>query len=281
MEYKVVEFFIEPREPWCDVLVNILADMGYESFEDTDKGCKAYITNELFDEQKLNRIDLSSIFDIEIKTSFTCGEVENINWNEEWEKNYDPVVIAEKCYIRAPFHKPKPDIPLEVIIEPKMSFGTGHHKTTSLIVEFLLETDLKNKTVLDMGCGTGVLAIISKMLGAGNVTAIDNHIFAYENTIENADNNNVVIKVLHGDSSLIGEEYYDIIIANITKNILLDHMDKYVAVLNYSGILFLSGFFEEDIAHLVNKAYKLGLTLEKQKTNDNWAAIKLFKNKDV
>ncbi len=278
MEYKEVEFTLEPRDPWCDVLVTILSNMGYDSFEETDTGCKAYIEKELFDEQKLHNIDLNSMFGQKIQVSFVSREVENINWNEEWEKNYEPVLIAEKCYIRAPFHQPKPEVPMEIIIEPKMSFGTGHHKTTSLIVEFLLETDIKNKTVLDMGCGTGVLAIVSKRLGAGKVTAIDNHLYAYENTIENAENNNVELKVLHGDSSLLGEETYDIIIANITKNILLEDMDKYEAVLNSNGLLFLSGFFEEDIDDMINKAKILGLTLEGQKEDSSWAALKMKKN---
>lgn len=281
MEYKEVNFVVEPAEPWCDILITMLADIGYESFENTAKGCKAYIQKELFDEQKIKDIDLGAAFNKDIKISYSCSGVENINWNEEWEKNYDPVLIADKCFIRAPFHDSKPNVPLEIVIEPKMSFGTGHHKTTSLIVEFLLETEINNRSVLDMGCGTGVLAIISKKLGAGNVTAIDNHIYAYENTIENASNNNVKIKVLHGDSSLLGEEHYDIIIANITKNILLDDIESYVAVLNNHGILFMSGFFEADIHDFESKADSLGLLVKEQKINDNWAALKMIKNKDV
>ncbi len=278
MEYKEVVFNVEPFEPWGNILINLLANMGYESFEETDNGCKAYIRKELFDENKLKSIDLNSMFNQKIKISFKYQEVENINWNEEWEKNYDPVIIADKCYIRAPFHNSKPCMPLEIIIEPKMSFGTGHHITTALIIEFLLAADVQNKSVLDMGCGTGVLAIISKKLGAKKVMAIDNYIYAYENTIENVNNNNVDIEVLYGSNNLLGEEFFDIIIANITKNVLLESMEKYVEILNPSGMLFLSGFLKNDIAHMINKANILGLSLGEQKIKGNWAALKIIKN---
>ncbi len=277
-KYKEVVFKVKPCNPWRDILINLLADIGYESFEEIDGGCKAYIKNELFDENKLNTIDLKLMFNKNVKISFTCGEVENMNWNEEWEKNYKPVTIAGKCYIRAPFHHSKSDMLLEIIIEPKMSFGTGHHKTTALIVEFLLETDMKNRSVLDMGCGTGVQAIISKKLGAKKVTAIDNYISACENTIENINNNNVDVKVLYGSSNLLGEEFYDIIIANITKNVLLEDMHKYTEILYSSGILFLSGFLKKDINDMVNKAKILGLTLKQQKISKGWAALKMVKN---
>jgi len=276
MDYKEVIFQVEPPDPWRDILIDALVELGYESFEETEDGCKAYIQENKFDEKKIKEINLGKVFNQKIEINYTHQEVENINWNEEWEKNYEPVLIKEKCYVRAPFHKPRPDLPLEIIIEPKMSFGTGHHKTTVLVLEFLLETDFKGKTVLDMGCGTGVLAIIAAKFGAEKVTAIDNHIYAYENTIENKNNNNVDIKVLHGDSDLLGDEFHDIIIANITKNILLDDMSKYVAVLNRGGTLFLSGFFEKDIEDIKEKTDKLGLTLKGQKTDENWAALKLI-----
>ncbi len=277
MEYKEVIFQVEPPAPWSDILINALVELGYESFEETQGGCKAYIQADKFDESKLKEINLGKEFNQKIEVNYTHQEVQNINWNEEWEKNYEPVLIKEKCYIRAPFHKPRPDLPLEIVIEPKMSFGTGHHKTTVLVLEFLLETDFRGKSVLDMGCGTGLLAIIAAKFGAHKVTAIDNHIYAYENTIENKNNNNVDVKVLHGESDLLGEEFYDIIIANITKNILLDDMSKYVAVLNKGGTLFLSGFFEKDIKDIQKKTDELGLTLKGKKTDENWTALKLIK----
>ncbi len=277
MDYKEIIFNVKPNEPWSEILIDYLANnMGYESFEERPDGFKAYIQADKFDEEKLKEIDLGKMFNKKINVEFFPQDVENTNWNEEWEKNYNPVVVSEKCYIRAPFHKPRPDIPLEIVIEPKMSFGTGHHATTTLVVEFLFDTNLKNKSVLDMGCGTGVLAIIAAKLGASPVTAIDNHIYAYENTIENARYNNTKINVLHNDSKVLGKDFYDIIIANITKNILLNDMDKYVPVLKPGGILILSGFFKADVGDMEKKANKLGITLKQKKYCNNWAALKLI-----
>ncbi len=280
MDYVEVVFQVDPPNPWVDILINYLAEIGYESFEETENGCKAYIPADHFDDNKLKSIDLGKIFNQRVKFSFNHHKVKNINWNEKWEKDYKPVLIKEKCYIRAPFHSPKPDSELEIIIEPKMSFGTGHHKTTVLMVEYLMEEDFKNKSVLDMGCGTGVLAIISKKLGAETVTAIDNHQFAYENTIENATINDTDIKVLHGDSNILGDECYDIIIANINKNVLLSDMKKYTDVLNFQGNIFLSGFLKEDCKDIENKARELELTFEDKKISEGWVALKMIKNKN-
>jgi len=278
MDYKEVVFKVEPRDPWCDLLIEMLAEIGYESFQQTEQGCKAYITSDLFDESKLININPGMPLNKKVDVKYQLQDIEDINWNEEWEKNYEPVIINNKCYIRAPFHPPKENIPFEIIIEPKMSFGTGHHRTTSLIAEYLLEADFKGKDVLDMGCGTGVLAIIAAKRGAKNVTAIDNHIYAFENTIENMNNNNVKIKVIHGDKGEIGNQKFDVIIVNITKNTIIEDIKEYCEALNQEGVMFMSGFFEKDIVDIEKKAKELGMEFVSKRTRDRWASIKLHKS---
>ncbi|MFN2395900.1 MAG: 50S ribosomal protein L11 methyltransferase [Bacteroidales bacterium] len=278
MDYVEVTAVVEPVQPWADLLITEMAEIGFESFEENLKGFKAYIQSDAFDEKKLSSITIPEMNADGAKFSFTVKKIDNQNWNQVWESNFEPVDVKQKCYIRAPFHKPKPDYPWEVIIEPKMSFGTGHHETTSLMVEWMLETDFKGKHVLDMGCGTGILAILASKMGAGPVVAIDNYPFAWENTLENVKRNDTPdISVLLGDVSLLGKENYDIILANITKNVLMEDIEVYASVLNPKGELYISGFFADDMQDIIQKAEKHSIKEVEYKQNKEWVAVKLVK----
>ncbi len=273
MDYVEVTYTLSPRDPWTDILISMLAEIGFDSFEETETGFKAYITGKEFDEDKLQDIipnELKEAGDY----SYIVKNINNQNWNEVWESNFEPVLIDNKCYIRAPFHESKPNIDYEILIEPKMSFGTGHHETTSLMVSWLREVDFNGKTVLDMGCGTGVLAILAEKRGASKITAIDNYIYAYENTLENIERNSCKnITTVLGDAEVLGKESFDVVIANITKNILIEDMDKYYEVLNMGGLLFLSGFFESDKHQLEAKASELNLKFVGVKFEKDWASL--------
>jgi ribosomal protein L11 methyltransferase len=278
LDYVELTCQVEPLQPWSDIFISELAEAGFESFEETPQGFKAYIQATDF-----NQDILEGIFGLEsypekpiLKTSIK--HIDGKNWNEVWESNFEPVLVGNSLYIRAPFHPSIETAELEVIIEPKMSFGTGHHETTSLMSEWLLEIDFKEKAVLDMGCGTGILAILAAMKGAERVVAIDNYIYAYENTIENAQRNNVPsIIVHHGDAELLGGETFDIIIANITRNVLLQDMDTYVDVLNDGGTILFSGFLEKDRGYITSKATSLGLKFVGEKKNKDWLALNFKK----
>jgi ribosomal protein L11 methyltransferase len=275
MDYVEVTALVQPIEPWTDLLIAELADIGFESFEENPQGFKAYITSKDFDQGKLDAISLPEDEANEVSFSFTVKHIGNENWNQVWESNFEPVDVDGKCYIRAPFHAPKPGYEYEIIIEPKMSFGTGHHETTSLMVQWGLETSFENKSVLDMGCGTGILAILAAMKGARPVVAIDNYIYAYENTLENIERNQTnEIEVLHGDATLLGEQHFDIILANITRNVLLEDMKTFASVLKPGGMLFISGFFQIDMEELTREASLHGLKYIAHKTNKEWAAVK-------
>lgn len=276
MDYIEVNCRLNPVDPWRDILIAQLADAGYESFEETDEGFKAYIPAKDYQQETLAEAML--LEDQAPKMSWEVVRIEGQNWNLLWESNFEPVRINNQLYIRAPFHAPDDSVNMEIVIEPKMSFGTGHHETTHLMSQWLLETDLSNKSLLDMGCGTGILAILAAKKGAKPVTAIDNHPWAYENTLENIRRNEVPdIKVRLGDAALLGEETFDVILANITKNILLADMHKYVGVLHNHGLLFLSGFLEKDRDDLVRHAAKFGMEFQGQKMQKDWMAILLKK----
>jgi len=265
---------IIPIEPFRDIIISELADLGFDSFEETPVGFKSYIVSNKLDKERtlkvFERFEEDGLKVVDLKFEIIPGT----NWNAVWEKNFEPVEIGDKCYVRAPFHAPSDKFAFDVIIEPKMSFGTGHHETTTLIAEWLLEESLKYKTVLDMGCGTGLLAIIAARMGAEKVLAIDNDPNAYENAVENVERNNCPqVSVLLGDSALIGDEVFDLIASNITRNVLLQDMAKYVSVLRPGGKLFMSGFFEYDKQELVLKSEKLGLELIGEKTKNGWLAL--------
>ncbi len=277
-DYIQVTAVVTPAQPWSDLLIAEMAEIGFESFEETLKGFKAYIPSADFDEKMLQAVKLEDVQEGEVTFAFSWETISSRNWNQEWESNFEPVDVEGKCYIRAPFHESRKNYDYEIVIEPKMSFGTGHHETTTLMVQWMLETGFKDKAVLDMGCGTGILAILAAMKDAGPVLAIDNYPYAYENTLENIKKNGTThVRAMLGDASCIGGEKFDIILANITKNVLKEDMQTYADVLQKNGILFISGFFYEDMDELVQMAANLGLTKNGHKQNKEWVAVKFTK----
>lgn len=258
-----------------EILIAELAEIGFESFVDTEDGFEAYIQEADFDENNIKQISL--LTNNEFKIEYTINKIAQQNWNEAWEKSFDPIFVDEKCMIRAPFHEKPAENVIDIIIEPKMSFGTGHHETTHLIVSRLLNLELTDKTVLDMGSGTGILAILAKKRNCGKVLAIDNDEWAYTNAVENCERNNVDIEVVLGDANHIKSNKFDVIIANINRNILLRDMQFYVKALNTNGLLLLSGFFTVDKEVLTKEANKLGLTLTFENTKNEWTMLEFVK----
>ena len=276
MNYIEVLFAVEPREAGSDVLISQLAELGFDTFMENETGFSGYIKKEDYDEGRLN-LALSFYTDF-YKISYSTKIIPQQNWNKQWEESFQPIEIGELCYIRAPFHEVKVGFKYEIVIEPKMSFGTGHHATTQLMMRQLLTLEVRNKSVLDMGCGTGVLAILASMLGANPVLAIDIDEWSYENTVENLEKNkinNVIVQ--KGDVELIKGKHFHTILANINKNILLRDMALYIETMDAEGKLLLSGFFETDAAELTDKATSLGLIFADKKTNGEWAMLQFTK----
>jgi len=276
MAYTEYNFIISPLEPIRDVLIAELCEIGFESFVETESGVLAYISSE---EVVASFSDLMAYNIPETIIKFTKKEIEDQNWNAKWESNFEPIFIDNRCVIRAPFHQKQPSFPLEVIIQPQMSFGTGHHETTYLICSILLESDLEGLRVLDMGCGTGVLAILAEKLGGILIDAIDIDEWSYRNTYENIELNNSknITVFLGGKEQLQGKDPYQLILANINRNILLADMDTYIEVLELGGVIIFSGFYQQDLPLIREKAESLGLIfLEYQEKND-WVAVKLKK----
>jgi ribosomal protein L11 methyltransferase len=268
-------FKVQPLQPGVEILIAELGYAGFESFVETDEGVTAYIQKEEWNDKLLEDIDVlkSDKFNI----SYTFEEIEQTNWNEEWEKNFNPIVVDDVCSVRAPFHE-KPDTKYDIIIEPKMSFGTGHHETTHMMIQHILKNDFKNKSVLDMGCGTGVLAILAEMKGANSLDAIDCDNWCYLNSLENVERNNCKnITVIEGDVSALENKHYDIIIANINRNILMNDMVTYAKCLNPNGLLFLSGFYSDDIPIIEAECNKYGLNRVETLERNEWVALKLEK----
>ena len=274
MEYIEIKCHYPCTFPGEEVLPVLLGEIGFESFIETEEGISAYIPSENFSEDTLNKM-LTSCTE---KISYEKTVIPDQNWNALWESNFEPVFVAENCIVRAPFHEKHNDIAFELIIEPRMAFGTAHHETTFQMLQLLLKENVAEKNVLDMGCGTGIIAILAEKKGAASVTAIDNDEWAYNNTCDNLTiNNTQFTKVLLGDASLLGNEHYDIIFANINRNILLQDMKTYCSVLNNDGIIFFSGFYTEDTAVIRKEAEKYGLQLEKLSEKNKWIAAKFRK----
>ncbi len=272
MNYIEYIFKIEPLQPGTEILIAELGYAGFESFVETEEGVTAYIQKEVWNGAILDEINILSSEEFEI--TFTFSEIEQINWNAEWEKNFDPIEVDGKCTVRAPFH-PKKNFEYEIVIEPKMSFGTGHHETTFMMLQFLLENDFKNKTVLDMGCGTAVLAILAEMRGASKLDAIDIDEWCFENSMENIQRNNSEnISVYLGNASLLEGKKYDVIIANINRNILLNDMETYRTCLEMGGELYLSGFYTEDLQVITECCNNLGFSFVENKEKNKWVAAK-------
>ncbi len=272
MNYIEYIFKVSPLQPGTEILIAELGQAGFESFVETEEGVSAYIQKENWQPDILDGIHILSSGEFNIDYSFS--EIEQINWNAEWEKNFDPIEVDGKCTVRAPFH-PEKNVEYEIVIEPKMSFGTGHHETTFMMLQFVLENDFKNKTVLDMGCGTAVLAILAQMRGASTLDAIDIDEWCYENSLENIQRNNAEnISVYLGDASLLENRKYDVIIANINRNILLNDMAAYRKCLDRGGEIYLSGFYAEDLPNITKTCNNLGLRFVEKKEKNKWIAAK-------
>ena len=269
MNYSVYEFFTKD-EIERDWLVSILNDHEFDGYEETTDSIKAFVPAGKVDDSVVSKI----LFDNEFQNiRFSSQQLEDKNWNEEWEKNFEPVVIAGKVAIRAPFH-PHFDTAYEIIIEPKMSFGTGHHATTASVIELMLSEDFENKSVLDFGSGTGVLAILAEKLKAVDIVAIDNEEWAYNNCLENIERNGSVhIKAIRGDDSFLFDRKFDIILANINRNVILKNLGKWKKLLDTNGVLIASGILLSDELDIINEAALNGLNIKNKLKNNGWLAI--------
>lgn len=262
----------ESRGLGVEILIAELGYAGFESFVETEEGVTAYIQKEEWHDDILKDVQLLSSDEFEI--SYTFEEIEQTNWNAEWEKNFNPIVVDNLCAVRAPFHD-KFDTEFDIVIEPKMSFGTGHHETTHMMIQHILKNEFSDKVVLDMGCGTGVLAILAEMKGASKLDAIDIDNWCYLNSLENVERNHCKqISVYEGDAALLNGNHYDVVIANINRNILLRDLSTYVGCMNENGMLFLSGFYAHDIPIIEETCTNLGLRLEDKLERNNWVALK-------
>lgn len=271
-------FKVEPLQPAVEILIAELGLANFESFVETDEGVTAYIQKQDWTEKILDDIQIlsRSVETKEFEITYTFDEIEQTNWNEEWEKNFNPIVVDNLCSVRAPFHdafKTKYDI----VIEPKMSFGTGHHETTHMMIQHILKNDFTNKSVLDMGCGTGVLAILAEQRGASKLDAIDIDNWCYLNSVENVERNNCKkISVFEGDAKLLKDKNYNVIIANINRNILLQDLKHYANCLTKDGMLFLSGFYKNDIKIIEAECNKYMLKLVETMERNNWVSLKFL-----
>lgn len=280
MKYLEFIFHTTPAtETVHDVLIAILGEAGFESFAEQEDSVAAYIQTPLFDETTLKdalaEFPLSDVF-----ITYSFAEAEDKNWNEEWEKNFfQPIVIGERCAIHSTFHRDVPSAEYDIVINPQMAFGTGHHETTSLIIAELLESDLRNKSLLDMGCGTSILAILARMRGAHPCTAIDIDEWCVRNSLENIALNGLDgIEVFQGDASALEQSgCFDVIIANINRNILLSDMRHYARHMQAESELYMSGFYVEDIPLIREEAERNGLRFVHYKEKNRWASVKFQK----
>ena len=273
--YLEFHFKIEPLYPWNEILMAELINIGFDSFTEEAYGILGYIPKDLFQEENLKNLWLVS--HEEVRISYTYQEMPNINWNEEWEKNFSPINVEGKVLIRAEFHEPQ-NTDYEIIIQPKMSFGTGHHATTYLMIQQMLEMDFSDKKVLDMGCGTSILAIFAKLKGAGKTTAIDIDEWSVENSKENALRNQVYLEIQLGTAENLGKENFDIILANINRNILISDIPTYVSVLNDGGKLLLSGLCFFDVEDILEVCTAQNLTLKNKIQREEWVSLLLEKS---
>jgi len=274
MDY--VQVSITCLEEYREILIAELAAIGFDSFLETDSGLEAHVPQDLFDRDSFDEV----IATYREPASLTVAEsiVPKVNWNEEWEKNYDPIEVDRLVYVRASFHAPQPGFQYEIVINPKMSFGTGHHATTFQLLSMQGKIDHQGKRVLDVGSGTGILAIMAHLLGAKQVEAFDIDSWCVDNGNENFDLNGVTTRMGLGTIREVKPQGpYELILANINKNVLLDELAIYSSLLSSQGLLLLSGFYSEDIDDLVQAAWVQGLFLTMQTTKDNWAALCLQK----
>lgn len=278
MQYNKVTFTLSALEPWRDMLIYTLGDEGpYDSFEETPEGMNAFVPAHLFDSVFLQQaVDELRGMDASLIVEYQVENMADINYNEIWEREHQPVLVGDFCWVRAPYHPRRDEVPYEIVIDPKMSFGSAHHPTTYLMLTYLYQCDIEGKRLLDMGCGTAILAIFAALRGAADVVAVDVDEWAFHNAVENVKSNGVKVAVRLGDAAVLAEEKpFDVILANINRNILLNDMAAYRRVLNPGGTLLLSGFFSEDIPVLVAAAESFGMTLVSQRIRDNWTALEL------
>jgi len=272
MNYIAIHCKVIPLEPFAEILISQLAEIGFDMFEENEAGFDGFIRVDAFNVERLNEVEYLQPNDL-CNVTYELEEIASVNWNEEWEKNFNPVSV-KNVYIRAPFHEADENAELDIVIQPKMSFGTGHHATTAMMVELMLETNLKNKAVLDMGCGSGILGILASKLGSGEIVAIDYDENCVINSIENTDANKVRnMQVLLGDATILHQYNFDVVLANINRNILVNDIYAYVGVMKSSAQLLVSGFYEKDEEIITNAFSKYNLKKLKKLTNNKWCAL--------
>ncbi|MEZ7901398.1 MAG: 50S ribosomal protein L11 methyltransferase [Flavobacteriales bacterium] len=277
MNYYHCHFELKEPQPWSEILVTYLGELNFESFQNEGNTLDAYIQHKEFDLKKVEEV-LKTI-DTEI-LKFTHILIEDENWNAQWEKNFEPIYIDKHCIIRAPFHEKEEGFDYEIIINPQMSFGTGHHQTTYLVMKAMFGIDFENTTVLDMGSGTGILAILAEKLNCKSALAIDIDEWAFQNTIDNIELNSCKkIEVLEGGAELLTEaNKYELVLANINRNILVNDMKQYVSSMKKGGIIYMSGFYTSDVSIIQDEAAKKGLTFVDVAEREGWALAQFIKN---
>lgn len=279
MKYTAVRFLSDDMQDWQkDLLIAALAEIGFDSFEDQDKGFSGYIPEANLDLQALET--LLATENVGYHLHYQVQEIEHKNWNQIWEDSFQPITIGQQCHVRATFHQNRPEFPYQIIVDPKMAFGTGHHQTTSMMLAYILENDLQGKRVVDMGCGTGILAILAQKRGASPVIAVDFDPICIQSVNENkVRNDSGSIETQLGSKEVIQGMQFDIILANINRNILLDHLQTYVDSLVSDGHMYLSGFYDngEDLEMLQQEAERLGMRFIEKKILDTWCAAKFKK----
>ena len=269
VEYR---FKVRPKQPTTDILIAELGELGFESFMETGEGLLAYIRKNEWNSEYLERV--TALKNPEFRISYQESEVDQQNWNVQWEESFEPIILGRYCAVRAPFH-PVPDVKYDILITPKMSFGTGHHETTHMMLQFILKNEMSGKSVLDMGCGTGVLAILAAKKGASSVHAVDVDHWSYLNALENTElNGHPEIVVSEGDVNSLGKDKFDIILANINRNTLLNDIPGYVSRLKKGGILILSGFYKQDLPVISEKCAASGLSFQENLQNNDWVSAK-------
>lgn len=274
MEYLLLEIKVNPLDPFRDLISYRLADCGFDMFEESSEGLKAYIPVHLYNQSSAELV-FEECKELGCTIDFQVEVIPWTNWNAEWEAHFQPEIIADQIYIRAEFHPPNPGFPFEILIQPRMAFGTGHHPTTAQVMEAMLEMNFKEKKVIDMGCGTGILAILAVKLGAEQVIAIDNDSNAVENSRDNMLKNGVTnIIVIEGDGAMLRDKHCDIFIANINRNIILNDFALYKSSLNPGGALLTSGYYIQDLPLIQNKAKELNFRYVDHTVDKEWCCAK-------
>lgn len=279
MKYIQVTFSFKTIEEYQqDLLIAELGDIGFNTFEEAEGGFLAFIDVNTYSEDQLKNV--LEQFEGEFECNYVISEIEGKNWNEEWEKNFEPLIINDQCYVRATFHEAQPAYQYEIVIDPKMAFGTGHHQTTTMMMQYILETDVEDKEILDMGCGTAILAILAAKKGASKLVAIDNDEVCYQSSVENAALNGIGnLEALCGGKEVIPSIEFDIILANINRNILLDQIPVYAKVLKGGGSIFFSGFYESPDLDMIKEACAtFGIEYLSHKKIGEWVAAYFKRN---